>query len=54
MDKQAFQKLAKIHSQKPVIMGYKNGKRFCEFDGHKFAIVIPKTPKPLSFSQFLN
>jgi genome maintenance exonuclease 1 len=39
MNKQTFQKLAKIHSQKPVIMGYENGKRFYEFDGHKFASV---------------
>ena len=39
MDKQAFQKLAKIHSQKPVIMGYENGKRFYEFEGYKFASV---------------
>ena len=39
MDKQTFQKLAKIHSQKPVIMGYENGKRFYEFEDHKFASV---------------
>ena len=39
MDKLKFQNLVQIHSSKPVIMGYQNGKRFYEFDGDKFASV---------------
>lgn len=39
MEKKAFQNLVQIHSNKPVVMGYENGKRFYEFEGNKFASV---------------
>ena len=39
MEKKAFQDLVQTHSNKPVVMGYGNGKRFYEFDGNKFASV---------------